>query len=154
MENTSKAVISGVNIDIIATLVATLLSTIVSSIVAFVTANTSTKHQERQNLKDLIIKIIEISLEYPYLEDDDYCSQWGLIDSKDEKSMRYDNYCCAVFNLIERLWKHCNRKPKKINDILYVTELVIRHQRWWMSETNNFHAYDKQFQEYIRSLQR
>ncbi|HWQ89344.1 MAG TPA: hypothetical protein VN374_05175, partial [Desulfitobacteriaceae bacterium] len=121
MDNSLQTAINvGLNIDVVATTVATILSTIISSMVAFVTAKSSERHEERQNLNDLITKIIEISLEYPYLEDDNYCSAWlGVVES-DEKSMRYENYCCVVFNLIERLWKFYKGNQKKINETLYV----------------------------------
>lgn len=140
------------SIDVITTSVATIISTVVSSFVAFIAAKITLKYQERQNLNDLITKIIEMSLTYPYLEDDDYCLQWGCTQNKDENSMRYDNYCCIIFNLIERLWKHCNGNKKKIDELLYVDEMVKRHLRWWRSEYNNLDGYDKRFQKYINSL--
>lgn len=155
MDNPSQtAIIAGLNIDMVATTVATILSTIVSSVVAFVTARYSVRHQKRQNLEDLITKLIEFSLEYPYLEDDNYCAAWAGKINGDEESIRYENYCCVVFNLIERVWEFCRGNQKKMDKILYVEELVIRHYRWWIFDSANSSAYNKRFQKYIKSFER
>jgi hypothetical protein len=143
------AVSSEVGVDVVATFISTIISVIISSLVAFKTAKVTLRYQERQSLDELITKIIEISIEYPYLEDDEYCAKWADVIVRDELAMRYDYYCCIVFNLIERVWRYCKGNKKKINDMLYVEELVNRHYQWWITEDNNSVAYSNKFQNYI-----
>jgi len=65
-------------------------------------------------LRSQIDKMIDISIEYPYLEDDKYCEKWSSKDKSTVITMRYENYCCFVFNLLERGWKHFGGNKLKI----------------------------------------
>ncbi len=124
----------------------TLIATIVSSIVAYFVASRTNRYSEISRIDEQILKLNILAVEYPYLEDDDFCAGWNdrpKSPHQDEKYMRYDNYCCIVFNLIENLWDHYNGNKKKIEDYFYVKEVALRHRQWWISEAQNEEGYRK-----------
>ena len=57
----------------------------------------------------MVQKIIEFSMTYPYLKDDNFCDVWPAVpdDQAGEKRRRYESYCCHVFNTLEHVWEHC-----------------------------------------------
>lgn len=126
-----------------------LMSATVSAIVALVVATLTLRAHRRQHIENMISKLVDVAITYPYLEDDKFCASWNEVDKNDEKTMRYDNYCCLVFNLLETLWKQCNGNAKRIEAIFFAREMIVRHQRWWKSERNNLGGYEIKFHRYI-----
>ena len=126
-----------------------LLSAMVSAIVALVVATLTLRAHRRQHIENMISKLVDVAITYPYLEDDRFCDSWNEADKNDEKAMRYDNYCCLVFNLLETLWKQCGGDTKRIESIFFAREMIVRHKRWWKSERNNLGGYDINFHRYI-----
>jgi len=131
----------------------TAISAIVSAIVAGLISYLTLRHQRRQYIDNMIDKMVEIGIEYPYLEDDAFCLAWAEADKTDERVQRYDNYCCFVFNVIEAVWQYCRKDNVEIDKVLYVKELAIRHRVWWESTSDNIEAYGADFDEYIKSFQ-
>ena len=143
---------SPVPITVFAAAVATLISCVVSCSLTAWLFKVSGKTQERRTIQDLIVKIIDISIAYPVLENDRFCLQWPQSDRHSEEAMRYDNYCCLVFNLIERLWKHCKGEPRKMQEILHYEELIVRHREWWSGESENRIGYVGPFRQLVQNV--
>jgi hypothetical protein len=140
-----------IKIDIMATVAATIISTVLASIAAWRIAIMNMRHQERVSLDALVIKMIDISVKYPYLESDAFCDNWDSVDKNSDEAMRYDNYCCLVFNLLERAWRHFNRDVSKVDRFIYVNEIIKLHQKWWKLDMNNNYAYSDDFVKFINS---
>ncbi len=138
--------------DAWATVWSTVIATVIASIVAWQSAERATRAQERSALDDQIVKVIEIGIEYPYVENDDFCAKWPDVDKNSEQGIRYDNYCCLVFNLMERLWRHFEGDREKIENMLYAPEMAHRHRRWWQSDKTNETAYEYGFRQYINTI--
>ncbi len=140
----------------ISTLISAVVSSIIAWIVSYYTVRKSIAKQYELWLENQILQINQIAIEYPYLEDNDFCSKW--IDNnnpKEERYMRYDNYCCIVFNLLENLWKYFKGSKSKIESFLSVQEMAIRHKNWWKNPSGiieNIVGYDLKFQKYINSF--
>lgn len=130
------------------TMMAAIIAAIISAVVSIVVCAISLRMQRRQQIHDQIDKLTDIGIQYPYLEDDAFCANWNPKDKSDE-AMRYDNYCCFVFNLIERIWKFHWGVERWITDTLYTPELAKRHLRWWKSERNNLGGYPIKMHKYI-----
>lgn len=82
------------------------LSFLIGGIGGWISGTLKTRGQQRIAIDALVQKIIELSIEYPYLERDCYCFAWKSDgDPEDDKRSRYENYCCLVFNTIERAWQ-------------------------------------------------
>ena len=100
----------------------------------------------------MIDKMVDLAITYPYLEDDAFCRSWLEADKTDERIQRYENYCCFVFNVIETIWKFCHGCQKQIDTILYVQEIVMRHQSWWKLNPENLPGYAVGFHDYIENF--
>ena len=127
---------------------AALAGTIIGVISTIFVSSRSERAQEALALHDMLNKMISFGIEYPYLENTEYCSRWSD-NPDDENSMRYDNYCCFVFNLLERSWKHHKGDEQKLFDFIHVPEIVKLHSVWWQSDPENRLAYEHGFQELV-----
>ncbi len=108
--------------------------------------------QEKANVEAMLAKAIELAMEYPYLEQDSYCSAWPTPPRADEDRERYDNYCCFIFNLIERAWVFEKRRAGPAEALAPIREYAWRHRRWWNAEDANADGYDPKFVAYIDDL--
>ena len=133
-------------------LTAAILSAIVSAIVAFFVSRKTLRAQRLQHIENMITKLIDIGITYPYLESDAFCAAWNDADKKDKEVMRYDNYCCLVFNLLETMWKFYNGNTKKMEDFFYAREMIVRHKQWWNSQQENTDGYKVEFRDYINAV--
>ena len=116
-----------------------ILAAIISGIISCWIAIGSLHAQTEQVLTQQILQLNMLAMQYPYLEDDEFCVEWLTNKaSKDEKYMRYDNYCCIVFNLIENIWKHFKGNRKRIESFFAIKELIVRHKLWWKNPSGPF----------------
>jgi hypothetical protein len=151
--NLATSVVAGLSsLTVFIPLVTTGMSAVVSATVAGVICYVTHRSQGRKYLNEVIDKMLQIAVTYPYLEDDAFCQSWIGADKTDEKVQRYDNYCCFVFNVIAEIWDFCRGNEKKIDEVLWVGEMAIRHQSWWRSNPENRRAYAIGFQDYIDKL--
>jgi len=138
-----------------ATIIATVIASLIASIVAYIVGNKANRSAQLNKFHDHIFEINRLAMQYPYLEDNDFCESWkDNRHSKEEKYQRYDNYCCIVFNLIEQIWKFYNGDKTKIKDILVVEELINRHKSWWKAPSSpgeNIYGYNFDFSMYLES---
>lgn len=142
-------------IDWIATSISTIFAVIISSFTAYKISNKTLRHQKRSVIESRISELIKIAIEYPYLEDDTFCSNWDRSSeiAKSVEGLRYDNYCCYLFNLIEEIWIFCNGDESNINEILRIRELAKRHNPWWSADPDNIFGYSNpNFKKYIERM--
>jgi hypothetical protein len=130
-------------------IVCTLFSTVVAGIGAWILTIWSDRSQERRSFSEHVTKLIDLSMDYPFLEDDRICEDWPKTNLSDENKIRYISYCCTVFNLMEHIWEHCKGDPLKIRMILHVEELIWRHRCWWENEPENQRAYQQGFRDFV-----
>jgi hypothetical protein len=132
-------------------LLAAIISAAVSAVVTGVINWNSLRAQRRQHVENMIAKMIDIAITYPYLEDDAFCARWNDKTKSSEEGQRYENYCCFVFNLLETVWKLHGGKGSDIERTLYVPEIAARHAAWWNSQRLNVAGYDTGFVAYINA---
>ena len=142
------------------TFIGTVFVGIVASWIAISNSKKSSLETKRKDIVDMLDKIIMISIKYPKLEDHQFALKFHK-DPKDEEYMRYDNYCCMVFNFIERLWKFCTKDSSKMKDVVYFEEYIYLHRTWWtecIRENSIFYEQefnkfiDKEYNEYCNKL--
>ena len=142
-----------VPVTIYAAAAATIIVGVGSCVLNFLLSRWSGKSQEKRVIQGMIEKTIDYSIEYPYFENDQFCSRWRAMDKhQDDQAMRYDNYCCFVFNMIERLWKYAKGDRKEMTDVLHVDELIARHSAWWLAEEENRIGYDQNFRLFVTGV--
>lgn len=136
-------------------IVAALVSAGIAAVVAWLISRKTRRDQERSELNALVAQLNAITIQYPILEDDDFCAKWPPKAPPAETDMRYDNYCCLVFNLVERLWRHFKGNAQKINDFFGATEMICRHRKWWLDSKNrtpNYGGYPLEFVQYVDAV--
>lgn len=133
-------------------ILAALISSVTAAVVSWAMNRKTRRDQERSELRAFITQLNMIAIQYPYVEDDAFCAKWPSANPPAEADMRYDNYCCLVFNLLERLWKHYKGRDDRIHAVFGATEMIRRHRVWWRSTRNrvdNLGGYDLGFIQYV-----
>lgn len=121
----------------------------ISAFVAWVTARWTIQTDERRTLRESNIRMLEWAIEYPFLESEQFCSQWPNSDRCEDDRMRYENYCCHVFNLLQHCWEFSKGDHAKMKHILYPDELIWAHRAWWRRDDVNQDAYPVAFRQYV-----
>lgn len=132
-------------------LISAVVSAVVSGAIGFFCSWVIQRRTERSHISDRLDELNRTALEYPYLEDDAFCAQWSP-GGQDERHQRYSSYCCMVFNVLERAWRHHGGDRAKIEESIGVRELVERHQAWWKRpdcQTDNIRGYQKGFRDFV-----
>lgn len=112
--------------------------------------------RKREYFQAKLARILELTIEYPYLEDPAFTQSWSeKKDSPDEKIMRYDQFCNLLYNFLEELYKYHKGKTEKIEQFVAVKAWVRLHRQNWefpREEYENIDAYNTDFRAYINSL--
>lgn len=129
----------------------------VVSILSLITNIIITRHfknkEERLGLDRDLDSILNISIQYPYLEQSYFTNLWDPKEvSKDEAYARYDLFCNRVFNFLTRVYEHFKKDKKKIEDFVDVKSWVRLHQFNWKNPVDpneNIDGYDQDFRNFI-----
>lgn len=132
-------------------LAATALSVAISTLVTLRLNRGTRKRHERQWLKDQVTQYVTLALQYPKLDDDQFAREWSPADRSDD-GLRYENFCCFAFNLLERAWLNTKGDINALRDIVFFEEIIIRHKRWWMNDRLNHFGYDVGFKQFVDRL--
>ena len=124
----------------------------VSAFVSWVTAKATSRGDERRAIFEGTARLIEWAIEYPFLEDDEFCRSWPNTGRTREDNMRYENFCCHVFNQLEHAWELFKGDEQKMRPTLYPEELVSRHRVWWQSDETNQKAYSTEFRQFVAGI--
>ena len=132
------------------------LTFLIGAIGGWISGTVKVRGQRRVAIDGLVLKLIELAMEYPYLERDSYCAAWKQDGEDSDERARYENYCCLVFNTIENAWElnwHLSwnkyLQHNSIRRILQVEELICRHHQWWEGDADNIDGYASGFRSYI-----
>lgn len=137
--------------DVLSTVISTIIASMIGMGTALYVNKKSDSRIQEQSFNSQLDHLIDISIEYPYLEEDGFCSNWTN-NPIDEKYMRYDNYCCYVFNLLERIYVYFNGDKIKMGKVVYFEEYIHRHQKWFMSEPENSGGYSAEFNNFVKTF--
>lgn len=127
---------------------------IVSAFVSWLTATLTIKNDDKRAIREANIRLIEFAIEYPFLESDRFCKQWPNVEASDDDRMRYENYCCHVFNMIQDAWELTKGDPTKLKAVLYPEELIERHRNWWQGDPTNQEGYPVEYRRFIAEILR
>jgi hypothetical protein len=131
------------------TVLSTLVATAIASVVAWITARRSDRSEDRRDIHEQIEKSIELSMQYPLVEDSAVCENWPMADIGSDDRIRYNNYCCFVFNLMQHIWTFCRGDRQAIRAMMHVEEIIWQHRRWWNGDSENVRAYPVGFRNFI-----
>lgn len=113
------------------------------------------KQEQYEKLVEDLNKIIEIGIQYPYLESRPFTSKWiENMHLNDERYLRYDMFCNLLFNYLARVYTYHNKDKKKIEEFVDIKSWVRLHKYCWqkpIDEDENIDAYDEDFRRFINS---
>lgn len=112
-----------------------LISALIAAFVAFYVTNKTIEKNDRTAFQSEVIKLIEIGIQYPHFECEEFTTKWDP-KSENPENWRYDLYCCAVFNLLERAWDLNGGNRKKLEKLINCEELIRRHRKWFYHPVN------------------
>lgn len=130
----------------------TLGTAALSAFVAWLTAMWAIKGDEKRTIRDGTVRMIEFAMEYPFLESDDFCGSWPNTSRSSDDNMRYENYCCHVFNQLEHAWELFKGDKLKMRSCLDPEELIVRHRKWWEADKTNETAYTPAFRQFVDEI--
>jgi len=139
----------------------TLLGTVVGGLITWlITRSTNqqqrtlakqTEHAQRQaTLDGLIVKMIDLSMEYPYLEKKEFCEAYPNVSGHPHCKERYENFCCFVFNTLMFAFNHFGQDGQSLQEYLHMREIISLHYKWWDHDRENL-EYDQPFRDLVRS---
>lgn len=110
----------------------TIVATIIASVVSIIVGKWTTKSDDRRAIEDQISQLLDLTMQYPFVEYQSTIESLAQSNLSDEDSIRYKNLsCCFAFNLIERLRIHYWWNPGKMYDVLHIKEILWLHRAWW-----------------------
>lgn len=111
--------------------------------------------RKKEYFQAKLARILELTIEYPYLEDPAFTQSWvEKKDAPDDKMMRYDQFCNLIFNYLEELYNYCDGKAEKIEKFVDVKSWVrLHHQNWENPRVSfeNADAYSESFKSFVNS---
>jgi hypothetical protein len=148
---------STLNLAIVLPVLGTFVATIISSAVAVIVSLILNKNSEKEHFELQLQTIIQLSVEYPYLENRAFANSWNPEFINDEKYQRYENYCTLVFNYISELFTWVKKNKNKLEKFIDAKNWVRIHKKCWESpsfEHENSDVYDKEFIDLVDSYMR
>ena len=141
------------------------LGTLIAAIFAASSANSSKKSLEatvkieKEKKEDLfkhdLNRIIEIGIEYPYLESRPFTEKWvQFMHANDEKYLRYDMFCNLIYNYLSQLFDYCKGDKKRVEEFVDVKSWIRLHKYNWQNPVDpneNIDAYTEEFRRFINS---
>lgn len=113
------------------------------------------KKEKKEKLHDELNRILEIAVEYPYLESSLFTSKWLQYRETDaEKYLRYDMYCNLLFNYLHHVCEYYNYNKKEIESFVDVKTWIRLHKLNWQNpvdENENIDGYDENYRAFINS---
>jgi len=113
------------------------------------------KKEKKEKLIDELNKILEIGIEYPYLENKNFTNKWNEQKNSDnENFIRYDMYCNLVYNFIHKTCNYYSYNKEFIEDFIDVKNWIRTHKQNWLNpveENENIDGYDEEFRKFINS---
>jgi hypothetical protein len=143
---------STLNINVIPTVIATVFASLISVIIALYLNRKNKRDQFDRQLHE----IIAISIQYPYLENIDFCQRWDpQLVNTDERYQRYELYCALIFNFLELVARYYNYNKNRIIKILDIEGWIRIHEYCWKKPSiphENTDGYDSEFKKFVTSV--
>lgn len=113
------------------------------------------RRDEEVDLHKRLESILQLTITYPYLEDESITKHWNEnMNSDSEKFMRYDQFCNILFNYLEDVYKFYNGDVEKIESFLDVRSWINLHKQIWKNPKfpgENTYGYCREFRDFLNS---
>ena len=131
-----------------------LLSAFLGFLFAYFTFSKQYDATEKGRLNEDLNKLLDVSLQYPYVEDSFFIARWARNDSVgNDNALRYETYCTYVFNYAQNLCEYFDYDERKIDGFVDITNLVDQHKMWWTRpDEKNYKSYPDKFRAFIDQI--
>ena len=118
---------------------------------AYITFHKEFDATEKARLNDNLNKLLDVNLQYPFVDDSVYIARWNKDkDSNSDSSLRYQTYCEYVFNFLQDVCEYYNYDRKRIAKFVDIQDLIVNQKGWWFEPAQrNAEAYPDEFKEFI-----
>jgi len=112
--------------------------------------NTDEKFRLNQNLN----KLLDIDLQYPFLEDSAFVGWWDKNkESNKDSALRYGYYCIYLFNFFQDVCEYYDYNEEEMAKFMDIDDLIGLHKSWWqLPENQTSEAYDLRFKKFVDAL--
>jgi|SRR5579871_5205041 len=130
-----------------------LLSSTLGFLFAYITFSKQYNATEKARLNDNLNKILDVNLQYPFVDDSAFIVKWNLNKySNTDSSLRYQTYCEYVFDFLQNVCEYYKYDKKEIENFIDINDLIFQQKGWWdMPEQKNSQAYPEKFKKFINS---
>ena len=131
-----------------------IISSGIATVAAYGLNRLSNRKQEEKRYYDELSKIIQISIQYPELEAEEFAAQYPGDVSNCKDYLRYESYCILIFNLLEQVTEFYCFQPEYVTKFVHIDEWVNLHKKWWQDPDGGFknqQGYSKQFIDFVNS---
>jgi hypothetical protein len=117
----------------------------------FLTFSKQFNAEEKFRLNQNLNKLLDIKLQYPFLEDSVFRSWWSKNkNSNNDSSLRYQTYCIYVLNFAEDVCDYYKYDSDKINKFIDIEDLIEPTREYWEANVvENYKSYGPEFKEFI-----
>jgi len=132
-------------------LVKGIFTALIGFLLAYITFSKQFDSNEKGRLNDNLNKILDVNLQYPYVEDSTFIAWWNSHkNSNSDSALRYQTYCEYVFNFLQNTCEYFNYNKRKIMDFVDMGDFVEQHKEWlnW-PDVRNSNGFPKRFIDFI-----
>jgi hypothetical protein len=128
-----------------------LTTAILTSSIGYYTFSKQYNSDEKFRLNQNLNKLLDINLQYPFLEDSTFIAWWNKHNgSNKDSALRYQTYCEYVFNFVQDVCEYYDYDKEKIGRFIDVSDLIALHRVWWkLPDIQNYQDYDPRFKKFI-----
>jgi hypothetical protein len=140
--------------EILTSIITSVITTITVTALGYYTFSKQFNADEKFRLNQNLNKLLDITLQYPFLEDSAFVAWWDKNkNSNNDSSLRYQTYCEYVFNFVDDVCDYYNYDRKEIDKFIDMDDLIVLHKSWWkLPEVQNTQSYDKRFKDLVEAV--
>jgi hypothetical protein len=131
-----------------------IISAFLGFLFAYITFSKGFDANEKGRLNDNLNKLLEVNLQYPFVEDSIFIAKWNVNeDIGNDSALRYETYCEYLFNFAQNLCEYFKYDKRKIEDFMNIDDLIAQHKGWWKrSDEKNYASFPKRFGDFITQV--
>ena len=106
-----------------------ILPAFVGFLFAYITFSKQYDASERSRFNENLNKILDVNLEYPYIDDNDFINRWSKTpNSHSDSSIRYQTYCIFVFNFLQDISEYYKYNKERVEQYVDIEDLILQHK--------------------------
>jgi len=118
------------------------VSLVTNIVLAFFLHRVNGRRNEYDFIDTQIADILKIQMQYPNYRRD------GFVPGEEEDKLRFDAYCCLVWNSLETMFEKYGAKRLRKSSFLPAMKLLAKRHKAWM-DIHEGKGYDKKLRQFL-----